>query len=120
MKKILSYISLLALSSCSMVGSGPSVPDKGTYISQITPRNDYQLNIPEQQLLGPNNNIELGVVEDTYITSYPAGIIDKLLAGWNGQKPLVKIFLVPSGDFTSDVSAGGAIFFNSGSTPVFS
>jgi predicted Zn-dependent protease len=114
MKKILSYISLLALSSCSMVGSGPSVPDKGTYISQITPRNDYQLNIPEQQLLGPNNNMELGVVEDTYITSYPAGIIDKLLAGWNGQKPLVKIFLVPSGDFTSDVSAGGAIFLTAG------
>lgn len=114
MKKILPFFALLALSSCSMAGSGPSIPDNGTYISRITPRNDYQLNIPEQQLLSPNNNMELGVLEDTYITSYPSGIIDKLLAGWNGPKPPVQIFLVPSPDFTSDVSAGGAIFLTAG------
>lgn len=85
----------------------------GPLIDHIQPRTSYPANVPMQDLLRPAN-LTNGVILDPQVSAYPQSIINKLLTHWDGVKPPAPVFLVPAGDFTSDVSDTGAIFLDSG------
>lgn len=101
----------MALAGCT---GGVGVPDKGRLIDQVQPPAAYPQAPSVQSLLRPANTQSTGVVIAPQLTSYPQHIVDRLLAQWPGPRPDPQIYLVPVEGFTSDVSAGGAIFLNSG------
>ncbi|WP_173577423.1 M48 family metalloprotease [Acetobacter fallax] len=113
MKKSIVSISvvstLLTLSGCS-----GGIPEKGRFIDHVQFPATYPATTNLQNLFSPANTHPTGVVIDPQLTAYPQQIVDALLAQWPGPRPNAQVYLVPVEDFTSDVSAHGAIFLNAG------
>lgn len=115
MKKTLTT-GLTVLTSAFLGGctGNVGIPDKGRLIEHVQAPASYPQANNLQSLLRPANTQPTGVVVAPQITAYPQQIVDRLLGQWNGAHPSPQIYLVPVEDFTSDVSAGGAIFLNAG------
>ncbi|WP_193731745.1 M48 family metallopeptidase [Komagataeibacter sp. FXV3] len=88
--------------------------DNTPLITRIQPRTSYPGSMALQDLLRPASTHPTGIIIDPQVSNYPQSIIDRLLTHWDGVKPKVQVFLVPTEDFTSDVSEAGAIFINAG------
>lgn len=87
--------------------AAPDVPGKGKYISVITPVTSYPAMQPGPELLDPNNKIPVGVLSEPVTVAYLKKIANNLLAGWQGPRPPLYIYIQPSDQFTSDATIGG-------------
>ncbi|MCE2574245.1 M48 family metallopeptidase [Komagataeibacter sp. FNDCR2] len=94
--------------------AAPDVPGKGKYISVITPVTSYPAMQPGPELLDPNNKIPVGVLSEPVTVAYLKKIANNLLAGWQGPRPPLYIYIQPSDQFTSDATIGGTLVFTTG------
>lgn len=112
------YIAPLCVAQMTFAGgmavAAPDVPSEGRYLAVLKGDATYEV-LPEgPETLDPNNKYVMGVVTEPATIAYIKSIVDKLLVGWPYEKPPMNIYLQPSGQFTSDATAGGALVFTTG------
>ncbi|MGS0648834.1 M48 family metalloprotease [Komagataeibacter melomenusus] len=114
-----SFLSRLALGLCSAAvltapGLLGTAQARGKFIDGVSVPATYPPPPPETLALAPFNLQETGTFNDPSTEAYLRKIVNHLLEGWNGPRPEIPIFLVPSVSFASEVSAGGVMFVYTG------
>lgn len=114
-----SFLSRLVLGLCSAAvltapGLLGTAQARGKFIDGVSAPAAYPPPPPETLALAPFNLQETGTFNDPSTEAYLRKIVNHLLEGWNGPRPEIPIFLVPSESFASEVSAGGVMFIYTG------